>query len=134
MLNPKDKFKRSSLRCFVCLIFILGIETALGIASTVSSYDGFCYGFFDGEWPCTFGEVAVNNIFWMSLSGCFLPPIPGIFWGIAIGRVLVSSKQLRPAISIILTFALAIVGGMLGFVVGIRFTDFLSGMVKVIGI
>jgi hypothetical protein len=134
MLSPKDKFKRSSRCCSVCFLFILGIQIALGIAAAASSYHGFCYGFTDGSWPCTFGEKVVLNISYLSILFCLIIPIPFLFWGIAVGRVLSSFMKLRPAISVVLTFPLAIAGAVLGVVVGINIHYFLYAVVEVIGI
>lgn len=134
MPQQRAQFLRSSRRCFVALALILGVQVVLGFAAAVSDYDGFCYGFTDGKFPCTLGERAVHEISFLSILSWLLPPIPLFFWGIALGRMFAASVQLRPALSIVLTLALAFFGGALGFLIGIHFADFLRAVVKAINI
>jgi hypothetical protein len=134
MLKPRDRFIRSSRHCIVSFALILGIQIALGFAAAVSSYDGFCYGFTDGRFPCTLGERAVNEISFLSIIGCLLTPIPFLLWGLALGQVIAASAQLRPLISGVLALALAIAGVPIGFLVGIQFVDVLRVIVKFIGV
>jgi hypothetical protein len=47
------------------ILLCLGIPIA-GLVSTAVSYHGLCYGFTDGQSPCTWLEFARNEIFWSS--------------------------------------------------------------------
>jgi hypothetical protein len=130
MRSPREKFLRSSFRCFVCLIFILGIPTVLGFASAVSNYKGVCHGFQGNEYPCTFGQSVNDYLLSWFLLTFFLPPIPCFFWGIAFGRWITPVQRLRPAISVILTAVIAIITGVLGFYISFYFLLFLGSIVS----
>lgn len=113
---------------------MFGIQIVLGIAVAASSYHGFCYGFTDGQWPCTFGEKAVLNISYLSFLFGLIIPIPFLFWGIAVGQVLSSFMKLRSAISVVLTFPLALAGAVFGLHIGFNIHYFLYAVVRIIGI
>lgn len=134
MRSPRDKFLRSSLCCFVVLALSLGIPTTLGIKSAVSNYNGLCNGFHGEEFTCTLKESVSNSLFGWSLVTCFLTPIPFFFWGIAVGRVIISSMTLGRAIAFFLTFSLAIISGILGYFVGALFPIVIGEVVKILGI
>jgi hypothetical protein len=135
MLSPKDKFIEWSRFCFVSLALILGLETALVVTNSVQRYDGFCLRYHMGKFPCTFSESIVYGISVVApFSALLLTPIPGLLWGIAVGRLISFSLKLGRGTSFFLIFNLAIAGGILGHFIGARFPVFISIVVKILGI
>jgi uncharacterized membrane protein YhaH (DUF805 family) len=121
MRSPRDKFLLSSLCCFVVIALIIVISTILGVKSAVSNYNGLCDGFHGEEFTCTLEESVSNSLFGRYIITSFLTPIPFFFWGIAVGRVVISSMKLGRVIAFFLTFSLAIVAGIFGYFVGALF-------------
>lgn len=54
----------------IALLLCIAIPI-VGLASTAASWNGTCYGFTDGEWPCSWWEFAGGEIFWASMI--FIP-------------------------------------------------------------
>jgi hypothetical protein len=135
MLSPKEKFIEWSRFCFVSLALILGIETAWVVTKSVQRYDGFCHRYHMGKFPCTFSESIVFGISFLApISALLLTPIPGLLWGIAVGRLTSFSLKLGRGTSFFLIFNLAIAGGILGYFIGARFPVFVGIIVKILGI
>jgi hypothetical protein len=134
MRSPRDKFLLSSLYCFVVIALIIGISTTLGVKSAVSNYNGLCDGFRGEEFTCTLEESVNNSLSEGYLVTCFLTTIPFFFWGIAFGRVVISSMKLGRAIAFFLIFSLAIIAGIFGYFVGALFPIFIGEVVEIVGI
>ena len=47
----------------LALLLCLAIPV-IGLVSTVTSWDGICYGFTDGQTPCSWWEYARTEMFW----------------------------------------------------------------------
>lgn len=54
----------------LALLLCLAIPV-IGLVSTAASWDGICYGFTDGQVPCSWWEYARNEMFWASML--FIP-------------------------------------------------------------
>ncbi|MCQ3937374.1 MAG: hypothetical protein DPW18_10045 [Chloroflexi bacterium] len=50
----------------VSVCFLLAIPV-LGFGSTAINWKGICYGFTDGQTPCSWWEFAQNEMFWTSM-------------------------------------------------------------------
>lgn len=87
---------------FIKLIFLvaaillcLGIPVA-GLVSTVTGWEGICYGFTDGQHACPWWEYAGMEMFWASFL--FIPLLFGaaIVWlGMAAVQFLIVQAQKR---------------------------------------
>ena len=106
----------------------------MGVSSGISNYDGFCSGFLENRYRCTLGQSVVDYMLFHYFLSLVLTPIPLFFWGMALGRVITSSMQLRSVNSAILTFTFAIAGGTLGYFVGALFPVLIGIVVTAIGI
>ncbi len=50
---------------FLALALLLCLAIPIiGLVSTVTSWDGICYGFTDGQTPCSWWEYARTEMFW----------------------------------------------------------------------
>jgi len=47
----------------LALLLCLAIPV-IGLVSTAASWDGICYGFTDGQVPCSWWEYARTEMFW----------------------------------------------------------------------
>lgn len=54
----------------IALLLCIAIPI-VGLTSTTASWNGTCYGFTDGEWPCSWWEFARGEMFWASMI--FIP-------------------------------------------------------------
>lgn len=67
--------------------------------SSFSSYHGVCYGFTDGEWPCSWWEYILNSslgmifTYYPALFGCTLNAVIFFFHWFFVGRELNSQSQ-----------------------------------------
>jgi hypothetical protein len=59
-------FRIIKLIFFVITVLLCLAIPALGLISTAVSWDGICYGFTDGQVPCSSWEYARNEMFWAS--------------------------------------------------------------------
>jgi len=50
----------------VCTCLLIAIPI-LGVGSTAINWKGICYGFTDGQSPCSWWEFARNEMFWASM-------------------------------------------------------------------
>ena len=67
-----------TIRRIVLGILILNLLAipAISLYYTATNWDGTCYGFTDGHWPCTWSEYAKNEMLYGAMAsimplGCF---------------------------------------------------------------
>lgn len=77
----------------LALLLCLAIPV-IGLVSTATSWDGICYGFTDGQTPCSWWEYARTEMFWALMI--FIPFIfiTSLVW-IAISAVQFVAAQLE---------------------------------------
>ena len=71
------RFRTIFLVLIVITILVVLSPLILGLAATVFSYEGKCYGFPDGVWSCPWYEYAAMQIFY---SGVFAIPFALTFF------------------------------------------------------
>jgi hypothetical protein len=77
------------------ILFCLAIPI-MGLASTAVNYHGTCYGFTDGQSPCTWWEFAKNETFWSSFILIPLLLLASVVWLImAAVQFIAEMKQKR---------------------------------------
>jgi len=77
------------------LLLCLLIPVA-GLASTAASWNGTCYGFTDGQWPCSWWEFARGEMFWALML--FIPFlfIASLAWiGMAVAQFILVQVEKR---------------------------------------
>lgn len=121
MSSPRDKFLRSSLRCGLSLVWILAIQVVLGVVLTIFRYKGYCQGFNVYYFSCTFIEAIIVKIFSLTFINIFIVPVPFIFWGVALGRMVASLMRLGRGFTVIFTIPMAIGIGVFGFFFALLF-------------
>ncbi|HNH03243.1 MAG TPA: hypothetical protein PLD33_00025 [Anaerolineales bacterium] len=63
------------------LCFALAIPI-LGIGSATINWNGICYGFTDGQVPCSWWEYTQNEMFWASFIFLPLLVMTLLMWGL----------------------------------------------------
>ena len=58
------RFRTVFLVMLVITILTLLAPPLLGVAFAAFSYQGTCYGFTDGSWPCSWNEYLSEQAFW----------------------------------------------------------------------
>jgi ABC-type sugar transport system permease subunit len=128
MRSPRDKFLRSSIRCSLSLACIFAIQVMLAIVLTILRYKGYCQGLNVYYFSCTFVEAIVVKIFMLTFINIFIVPIPFIFWGVALGRIIASPIKLGRWFTVIFTIPIVIGSGVFGFFFAFLFPSALGAI------
>ena len=77
------------------LCFLLAIPI-LGLGSTAVNWHGICYGFTDGQSPCSWWEFTQNEMFWSSFL--FIPLLVAtlgmwLVWNVALWLIRRKQKE-----------------------------------------
>ena len=86
-------------RMIKLIFLVLGILLCLaipvsGLISTATSWEGFCYGFTDGQHECSRWEYAATEMFWASFL--FIPLLFGaslVWLGMATAQFIAAKAQ-----------------------------------------
>ncbi|MBW4620881.1 MAG: hypothetical protein KME17_16180 [Cyanosarcina radialis HA8281-LM2] len=117
MEDEREFFLQSS-RYFA---IALGILLFAPLVLTIFTYRGTCTPMLDGPTrPCSLGAYVSDQIIFAQFLTLFLVPIPAACWGYAVGRYW-KFKLGRTGISHLLPFACPLIGGIVGFYLGLYF-------------
>ena len=75
MVNVNRVFRIIKLVFLVLSILLCLAIPVAGIISTLTSWEGICYGFTDGQHDCPWWEYATTEMFWTSFL--FIPLLFG---------------------------------------------------------
>jgi hypothetical protein len=70
--------------------------TVAGLASTITGWEGICYGFTDGQHDCPWWEFAGTEMFWASFTFIPLLFLASLVWlGMAVLQFVIAKVQKR---------------------------------------
>jgi hypothetical protein len=102
------------------------MQVTLGVVLTILHYKGYCQGLNVNYFSCTFIEAIVIKLFMLTPINIFIAPVPFIFWGVALGRIITSFMNLGRGFTVIFAIPIATGSGVFGFFCALFFPYALS--------
>jgi hypothetical protein len=102
------------------------MQVMVGVVLTILRYKGYCQGLNVNYFSCTFIEAIVVKLFMLTPINIFIVPVPFVFWGVALGRIIASLMKLGRGFTIIFAIPIATGSGVFGFFFALFFPYALS--------